>query len=162
MKSLFIILAFSLPVFAQPASFSAGTGAITLVATATKATLQQPATNAEQIAVDSATIVCPASCIITQYQNGTAATTTAGTVVGIQPNGAATFALNFFTASNVGNGTVIGAVTVCSAACTRTLTNPIGGPILTMGTTGTATNYTIGVSAVTGDVYITFTGRRLQ
>lgn len=168
MKRLFFLIFAALPAFAQQASWVASTGAVTLSSAATKATLQQPAPTAgvpaEQIAVDAAEVRCPAACTITQYQNATtAATATAGTVTGVDPTSNSTFALTFWTASNASGGTTIG-VTICDAACTVVLQSPRGPtyPILTMGGGGTAVSYSIGISAVTGDAYIKFTGRRTQ
>lgn len=79
----------------------------------TTITIQQPATGARQVVLSTAVIQCQGQAFtVTQAQNGTAATATAGSAVPILPistvNGGTTpvtAAAKIFTASNVGTGT---------------------------------------------------------
>lgn len=130
----------------------------TLSAAATTATIQQGENSNRDLMLDTATVSCPAACNITQAQNGTAATATAGTIVALNPAATARSAGTFWTASNVGAGTAIGPIVSCSAACTVVLdlsriTIPRG---------STSMNYSVSISAVTGDYSITFQWRERQ
>lgn len=160
MKKLLLIFA-ALPAFAQQANWFATTGAVSLSSAATAATIQQPATNADQMTLDSVVVVCPAACTITQTQGGTVTTTLSATMpAGILPYQASTFALKFYTASNQSGGTVVGAPIVCAAACVQTIIGAVfGQPILS--SIPAANLYTVSISAVTGTAYIAFYGRRL-
>lgn len=161
MKRFVLILA-ALPAFAQQASFVARTGAVTLVAATTAATIQQPTpisgVPAEQIQLIRAVVRCPAACVITQRQNDTtAATATAGTVSGLDPTSGASFLVTFWTASNASGGTTVGSTTLDAAG-----TIVLDLSAITFGGGGTKTNYTIAVSSVTGDVYIDIYGKRIS
>lgn len=136
----------------QPAvrRYSATTGDVVLVAAGTKFTIQQPATNANSVQLEAATVYCSAACDLTQSQNGTAASTTAGTVNLLLPFGIPALA-TVWTASNVGNGTASGGILHLAAAERVTLDMSK----VSMGNTGTATNYTWVISSITGTANIT-------
>lgn len=154
--------------------WSMTTGKVTLAAAATAATVQQPATNSIPVQLESAIVYCSVACEVSQSRDGTAATATAGTVRVIAPTPAnATAPFNFFTASNVGAGTAQGGVIHVPAGgtvniCLSTLapgcaaTGPVSASPVTLVSGGTATNYTISVAAITGDVNITFYARTAQ
>ena len=140
--------------FAQDQWFTAeATG--TLAAAGTTATIQQIIQGPRDIKLFDATVVCPAACTITQAQNGTAAGTTPVTTRGLNPNPSARSIAAVFQASNVGPGTPVGGRVVCSAACTVVLDlSPI-----TLQRGSPNTNYSISISAVTGDFSISFRWR---
>jgi hypothetical protein len=73
----------------QPAvrRYSSTTGDVSLSGAGTKFTIQQPATNANMVQLEAAVVYCSVACDFTMAQNGTAATTTAGTVTEILPFG---------------------------------------------------------------------------
>jgi hypothetical protein len=126
-----------------------------LSAAATTATLQQVPQGNKDLILDTATVTCPAACDITQSQNGTAATATAGTIAALNPSAYARSAAAFYSASNVGSGTSVGPTISCSAACTvvidlTRITIPRGSAGL---------NYSVAISAVTGAYSITFQWR---
>lgn len=148
--TLFLLCLPSLP--AQPAvrTYSATTGDVVLVAAGTKFTIQQPATNANQVQLIAAVAWCSVACDLTQSQNGTAASTTAGTVTEILPFGVPALA-TVWTASNVGAGTAAGGILHLSAG--ERLTIDLSR--VSMGNTGTATNYTFVISSITGTANIT-------
>jgi hypothetical protein len=131
----------------------------------TAATLQQVATSARQQAyIDQIVIYCSAACAITQRANGTAATSTTGTLVPILPSQLSlSVPLTFWTASNVGTGTVQGGITHIPAGGTAVLClSPTCGAAaqVVLGTGGgTAANYTISTDSITATVNITFYGR---
>lgn len=135
---------------AQVNRYSATTGDVALVAAGTKFTIQQPATNAKIVTLEAAVIYCSVACDLTQAQNGTAASTTAGTVNPLLPFSATALA-TVWTASNVGAGTAAGGILHLAATEKITLTFPN----LTMGNTGTATNYTFVIASITGTANIT-------
>jgi len=157
-----ILILYSIPAFCQlPTYFVARTGAVNLSSAGTTATLQQPATVADQITVLYAKIICPAACTVTQTQNATGVTGssgTAGTVipVGTVPN-VTPLTVTFWTAVTLSGGTVIDA-DVCNAACTVVVYYPT----YLMGNTGINTNLSITISTVTGNAYIEFYGKRTQ
>lgn len=80
----------------------------TLATAAFVVTIQQPATKARTITLESATIYCSVACNPALEVNGTAATATAGSpfAVNMIASPATPLALPF-TASNVGSGTVV-------------------------------------------------------
>ncbi len=148
----------------QVLRWSATTGDVSLSGATTAATVQQPATNASQVYLDQIVVRCSVTCVITQKANGTAATTTAGTVRPILPTQLnTTIPVNFFTASNVGAGTQQGGTFTLESAGTVVLclTTSCGNPAdVIMGTGGgTAVNYTVSIGSITGTVNITFYGR---
>lgn len=146
---IFVILAAS--AWAQTSNrYSATTGDVVLVAAGTKFTLQQPATNGKQVKMEAVVVYCSVACDLTQAQNGTAATATAGTVNPLLPFGPVATA-NTFTASDVGNGTAAGGIIHLAAAERVTLDMSK----VAMGATGTRTNYTWVISSITGTANIT-------
>ena len=91
--------------------WSATTGTVALVAAGTSATVQQPATGSVPVQLENAIVYCSVACQVTQSRDGTAATTTAGTVRALAPIPAnAPPPFNFFTASNVGAGNQQGGI----------------------------------------------------
>ena len=141
----------ALPVPAQQTSrFSVTTGDVALSGAGTKLTIQQPASHAAQVNLESAVIYCSVACDVTQSSNGAAATSTAGTANALLPFNAAALA-TVWLASNVGAGTP--ADGILHLAATERL--PIDVSKIQLRGMGTGTNYTFVVSAVTGTVNIT-------
>lgn len=136
----------------QPAArrYSATTGDVSLSSAGTKFTIQQPATNANSVQLEAATAYCSVACDLTMAQNGTAASTTAGTVNLLLPFGVPALA-TVWTASNVGSGTAAGGI--LHLAATEKITIDLSK--ISMGNTGTATNYTFVISSITGTANIT-------
>ncbi len=60
--------------------WSATTGDVSLNSAGTTDTIQQPATNGSDVAIDQIVVYCSVACTVTQAANGAAATATAGTV----------------------------------------------------------------------------------
>lgn len=164
-RTIVLFLALALPALSQQViRFSATTGDVSLVSAGTTATLQQPATNAGQVIIDQIVVYCSVACNLTQAANGTAATTTAGTVTPLLPtNLATTMPVNFFTASNVGTGTAQGGIIHIPAGSTVTIclsTSCGAAGDVRIGTgQGTAANYSAVVSSITGTANIIFIGR---
>lgn len=164
MKRLILLALFSASLFAQQTRFAATTGDVSLTSAATAATIQQPATNEQQVYIDQIVVYCSAACVASQAANGTAATTTAGTVTPILPTQLnLPVTATFWTASNVGMGTAQGGAVHIPAGGTVTfcLSPSCGNPaqvILGSGL-GTKANYTLSIASVTATVNITFFGR---
>lgn len=151
MKTLIALLFLSFAVSAQVShSYAATTGDVVLNSAATALTIQQPATNGKQVAFAAATVYCSVACVISQAQNGTAATATAGTVNRLLPFGPAAVA-TVWTASNVGAGTA--AAGAYRLAAGQTVTFDL--TALSMGNTGNATNYTVSIASMSGTANIT-------
>ncbi len=144
----FLVTAFD--AHAQARRYSATTGDVVLAGAGTKFTIQQPATNASQVTLEAAVIYCSVACDLSQSQNGTAATATAGTANSVMPFGAPAMA-TVWTASNVGGGTAAGGILHLAAGERVTLDLSK----VTMGNSGTATNYTVVISSITGTANIT-------
>ena len=142
----------ALAALAQPARYSATTGDVTLSAAGTKFTIQQPATGAKQVRLEAATVYCSVACDLTQSQNGAAATSTAGTASPVLPIGRAALA-TVWTASNVGAGTPAGGILHLQGGVGTERTLELSS--ITMGNTGTGTNYTFVISSITGTANIT-------
>ncbi len=163
MKNLLLIALLGAPLFAGDQRFTACLTAstcanVSLVATATALTLQQPATASEALQLESATVYCSVACTITQSQNATTpATATATTSKPVAPvQGAANGVA--YSASNASGGVVIPPVITLPAGSTITIdlskiTIPIG---------TTKSNYTVAISAITGDANISITWREVQ
>lgn len=141
--------------FAQDLWFSSSTGVVALVGAGVTATLQQVSGGPKEAQLDTATVFCSVACTITQKQNGTEATATAGTIRGLNPNGSAASQVTFWTASNVGAGTSVGVPVTCTAACTVVL--DLSKIIIPRGTT--AVNYSVEISSITGNYSIGFVHR---
>lgn len=150
MRRLLLLLALALPLAGQINSFSATTGDVVLAGAGTAFTIQQPATNGKQVQLIAAVVYCSVACSATQSQNGTAATATAGTITGTLPLPTTPSSATVWTASNVGGGTAVGPI--YHLAATQTITLTLAG--MTMGNTGTATNYSITISSITGTANI--------
>lgn len=109
-------------------------------ANTTALTVQQPATGANQVLLEIASVYCASASTITPSWNGTAATTTTLALIKAVGTQAAPLS-TAWSASNVGNGTT-GVVYNVPAAGERDflLTDII------LGTNGTASNYTLKTS----------------
>jgi hypothetical protein len=130
--------------------YSATTGNVSLSGAGTSFTVQQPQSGAASVNLEAAVVYCSVACTLTQAQNGTAATATAGTVNPLLPFGPASNT-TVWTASNVGTGTPAGGALVLQAGIPVTLI--MSG--ITLPKTGTATNYTFTISSITGTANIT-------
>ncbi len=152
--SRILIIATTLIVAALPGrgqgNYSATTGDVVLSGAATKFTIQQPAANALQVRLLTAVVYCSVPCDISQAQNGAAATATAGTANALLPT-LPTATATVWTGSNVGAGTTAGGL--LHLAVGERVTLDLSG--LTMGNTGSGTNYTIATSSITGTANIT-------
>lgn len=134
----------------QQACFFATTSATLAGSAATTLTVQQPATGtAHQINFIAVVAQCSGQAFsVDQSQNGTAATTTAGSTVGLIPiiktaaGAAVTSTANVFTASNVGSGTA----TAPTLAYTAGDPHTIGLADRSMSGTGNTQNYSIKVT----------------
>lgn len=134
----------------QGTNYSATTGDVSLSGSGTAFTIQQPATNGHQVQFQAAVVYCSVACSVSQAQNGAAATTTAGTAYPLLPSQQPARA-TVWTASNVGAGTPAGGILHVAAASFVVIDlSQIG-----MGNTGTGTNYTVSVAAITGTANIT-------
>lgn len=141
-------------------NYIATTGNVSLSTSATAATLQQPATNSLPVSFPSSTtggsppvgasVYCSVACVATVSRNGTAATTTAGSVVNVNPNEPPAV-VTFFTASNTTPGTTLAVFNIGAGG-----TQGIDLSVLKLGAGGTAVNLTISIASVTGTVNITF------
>ncbi len=149
--SCLALLLGAIPAHAQINSYSATTGDVVLSGAGTAFTVQQPATNGKQVQLTTAVVWCSVACNATQSQNGTAATATAGTANGTLPLGTTPASATVWTASNAGAGTPTGGIYHLSANQILILTlTP-----MTMGNTGTGTNYTVTISSITGTANVT-------
>ena len=166
MKTLSLLFAVASALLAQPVRWAATTGDVTISAAYT-ATIQQPATGGALQSIDQVVVYCSVACTVTQAANGTAATTTAGTVAPILPAPlSVTLPLSFFTASNVGAGTAQGGALHIFAGDTKVLclssTCGTAGQVALPPGGGTAANYSITIGSISGTVNITFYGRSQQ
>lgn len=159
MKTL-LCLALSVSAWGQVVRFSATTGDTVLSAAGTKFTIQQPASNAKQVNLEAVTVYCSVACDFTQAVNGTAATTTAGTVTSLLPYIGKTMNVTAFTASNVGAGTASGGIVHIAGGAGTERTIDLSK--ISFGATGTSTNYTFVISSITGTVNITVVGSEKQ
>ena len=163
---LLLLAALAASAFGQNTTrWIATTGDVSLTAAATAATIQQPATNGQQVYIDQVIVYCSAACNITLSINGTAATATAGTITPLlpaPPNSQVT--ATFWTASNAGAGTnQAGILHVPAGATSPNCLSPscgnAGQTILPPG--GTGSNYTVSVASTTATVNLTFLGRSI-
>ena len=167
MKKLLALLALCLPLAAQQttARWYATTGNVSQSGATYTATIQQPATNQSQVAIDQIIVYCSVTCTVTQSANGTAASSTANTVGPLLPTPLnVPINLTFWTASNVGAGTQQGGI--------ANIAGP-GTAILCLGTScgnagqitlpaGMVSNYSVTISAITGTSNIAYYGRISQ
>lgn len=135
-----------------PPRYSASTGTLTLSGAGTSFTLQQKAGGGKQISLEVAVISCSVACTVTQAQNGTAASTTASTVVPIEPNNT-TGTATVWTSSNVGAGTSVPGPLPVPAAGVVVLDLS---KVYFAKTSTNTTNYTIIISSISGTASITY------
>lgn len=152
-RLIFMLLAGVCSLAAQT-RYLATTGDVSLTAAGTTLTIQAPAANAKQWTGETAVIYCSVACNVTQAKNGSAATATTGTWTPINPAETTPAATSVFTASNVGSGTTVGPLIHMGAG--QTLTIDLSK--VSIGSTGTATNYSIAVSSITGTANISVIG----
>ncbi len=143
--------------FGQDLWFTSSTGVVALAGAGATATIQRGSGTSSLIQLHEATVYCSVACTITQSQNGTAATATAGNVRALNPNFTAATA-TFWTASNVGAGTTVGSPITCTAACTIV----IDLSKISIPRQSTAYNYSITISSITGDYSIGFLHKEKQ
>ena len=172
MRRLIFILALTAPLFAQTTTrWRATTGDVSLSGSAYSATVQQPTVasmSGSAAYLDQVQVYCSVACSVTQAVNGSAATSTAGTLQALLPTPLnAVVPLTFWTNSNVGAGTDQAGITHVPAGGTviLCLTASCGNPaqfIVGPGS-GTASNYSVTIAAgVTGTVNITVFGRTVS
>ncbi len=147
----------------------ATTGDVSLSSAATAATVQQVAvaSGASLAYVDQAVVYCSVACSLTIAANGTAASTTAGTITPLAPTPLnVPVPLTFWTASNVGTGTAQGGIIHIPAGATVTLClSPAcgaAGQISLAPGGGTGANLTFSIASITGTANITVYGRSIQ
>jgi len=121
---------------------------VTLPNAAAVVTVQQPATGAARVVFDKALIYCSVACTVTPERDGTAATTTAQSVVALS-HGSPASVTTAFVSSNVGTGTQVGPAIVLAAGEKAVIDLPF-----MMLTSGTNVNFTLRTNAITGDVKI--------
>ena len=144
----------------QQGCYYAGSSATVSASGTTTLTIQQPTTGARQVSFVGAVVQCPGQTFtVSQAQNGTAATATAGTAVSLIPTTTAAAAL-VFTASNVGAGTGVAPVITYTSGSVATLELSQR----TMGLSGGTNNYSItltntGSSSCTGTIGIYWSER---
>ena len=163
MRRILMLLALCAPAFGQNyVRWAATSGDVSLSAAYT-VTIQQPATNAQQVELEAIIVYCSVACNVTQAANGAAATSTAGTVTPILPSQLnITPSAKFWTASNVGAGTAQGgifhlAVGATTAFCLSTSCGATQS--VRLGTGGTGNNYSVSISSISGTANITIYGR---
>lgn len=154
MHRLFSLLFIAGILSAQTASirWSGTTGDVTT--TASVVTIQQPATAAKSVTLESCVVYCANACTVTQAQNGTAATTTAGTLRALT-NTAGSIVTKFWTASNVGSGTAVAGIFHLAAGNTVVLDLT---KISLPKSNSTAVNYSITAISASGVTNITIYG----
>jgi hypothetical protein len=149
-KLLILALAFAGCVLAQSYRYSSTTGDVSLSGAGTKFTIQQPSgSGGRQLRLESAVVYCSVACDVTQSQNGSAASTTAGTITALHPLGGPASAATTFTASNVGSGTAAGGILHVPAATTVVL------DLSKLSLGGSGANYTVVIASITGVANIT-------
>lgn len=154
MHRLFSLLLIAGTLSAQTASvrWSGTTGDVTT--TSSTVTIQQPTSAARSVALESVVVYCANACNITQAQNGTAATSTAGTLRTLT-NTSGSAVTKFWTASNVGAGTAIAGIFHLSAGSTVVLDlTKLSLPKSNSG----AVNYSVTAAGSSGVINITIYG----
>ena len=170
MKTLILLAALAAQLSAQNVvRWVATTGDVVLSPGATAATVQQVAvaSGASLAYVDQIVVYCGVSCAVTLAANGTAATSTAGTVTPLLPSQfSVPIPLTFWTASNVGAGTAQGGIIHVPAGGTVTLclSQACGasGQVSLGPGGGTGSNFTVAIASITGTANITVYGRSIQ
>lgn len=133
----------------------------TSITAAYAVTLQQPATNSRQVSFPIAntggappvglSIYCSAACVATLSRTCTTpATTTAGTVTGINPTTPVPN-VQFFTASNASGCTTLKVINVAAGQ-----EYPVDMSAILMGAGNANTNITVSIASVTATVNISF------
>lgn len=154
MKKLFVaaICAFALWGQNSGSSFrySSTSGNVSLSGSGYSFTIQQPNSGAKQITLEAAVVYCSVACSVTQSQNGTAATATAGTINPLLPFGPASSA-TIWTASNVGGGVAAGGSLALQAGIPQSLDMSK----IVLPKQNSATNYTFVFSSITGTANVT-------
>lgn len=146
-KSLFTALLVAVSVFgADPAYIY--TKSSSLSGAAEKVTVQQPAASARNVRFKSASVYCSVACVATLSRDGTAATTTAGTVVALSADYRTAKATVFHT-SNAGAGTTIFTQNIAAGA---TFVFDLSG--IELDQSNTARNFSVGTDSITGSVVI--------
>lgn len=142
----------ALLVFATAGCYAQGVFTVTrdvsLSATGDALTIQQPASGANVVQLVGLSVTCSVACDATIERNGTAATSTAATanpVVDVTNAAKATV----WTASNVGNGTVLSKTPLLAGVPTTFEVSR-----LRLVTTGTQHNYSVRISSITGRAVI--------
>ena len=151
MKRLLLILA-ALPALAQQnVNYVATTGNVSLTASTTAATLQQPSTDQTTVffpianplggpAPVGATVYCSVACVATVSRScTTVATATAGTVTSVNPNVPAA-SVTFWTASNASGCTTLRVINIAAGQEYAIDLSPF-----TLTTGGTKSNLTISI-----------------
>jgi hypothetical protein len=119
----------------------------TLVAAAEKVTVQQPTNSPVQVQLETADVYCSVACVVTAYQNGSAATTTALTPTFVSGSTGSALA---FSSSNVGTGTTLKSFNLPAGA---TISLSLTDFVLRKGASG-GNNFSIGTDSISGDVRI--------
>jgi hypothetical protein len=151
MKALAWLLLFA--VNACAADYYMYSKSTTLAGAVETITVQQPSSSAKRVDIYSATVYCSVTCTITLKRDGTAATTTAGTVTALSAD-YPTARANVFHTSNVGSGTTL---TSYVLAAGQILTIDLEGISLTQAST--ARNFSIATSSITGNVTLAVSWR---
>lgn len=148
-----LLLAAFASLAAAQARYTATTGDVSLSAAGTKFTIQQPATSGRLVKLETAVVYCSVACDVTQTHSGAAATATAGTTSQLPPSSPSyPAASTVWTASNVGAGTAASGISHMTAG--QSVVFDLSKITLGPGA-GTASNYTIVVSTITGTANIT-------
>lgn len=115
---------------------------------AEKVTIQQPSSAARNVRFKSASVYCSVACTVTMSRDGTAATTTAGTVVALSADYRTAKATVFHT-SNVGAGTTLFSQVIAAGS---TFVFDLNG--IELDQSNTARNFTIATDSITGTATI--------
>ena len=119
----------------------------TLAASAHAITIQQPASGSKKVTLQSANLYCENACTVTLEKDGTAASSTAGTVVTLDESRNDSATATVWVNSNVGSGTTIYTY-VLSAGQQITIDLE---DIVMVGD-GTGNNVTLRTASTTGDI----------
>jgi hypothetical protein len=115
--------------------------------TSAKLTLQSPASGAANVRPQLVTVSCSVACTIVISQNGTAATTTSGTVNTLGPwPDSVTLA---YVDSNAGTGTQIYPTILLAAGASRDI--DVSG--IELGKNSTAKNFSVAIAGSSGNMY---------
>ena len=159
LSRLALLFTVGVGLYAQPRTLNTYTATCTLSVsgTAKACTVQQPASGARTVQFVSAYVHSTVAVALTQERNGTAATATAVTEAALNPDISETNSANAFTDSDVGVGTVVAGSGSIKIAADGYVVLDLQD--IQMRGAGTAKNYTIRTSAVTGTVTIVIVWR---